>query len=122
MYFEDAKRSVMALLRQNGCPSVFLTLSSAEFDWPELLREVAETVYRRCFTMDEIKQLSDREKNKLISENYVQTTIHFQKRVEKIFALMGYPFFDVRKNQYHASSYFYRIEFQLRFVFIFIYH
>ena len=44
MYFAEAKKNAFALLRQNGCPTVFLTLSSAEFDWPELLREIAETV------------------------------------------------------------------------------
>ena len=50
MYYEDSKKNIMALLRQKGCPSIFLTLSSAEFDWPELLKEIAETVYRREFS------------------------------------------------------------------------
>ena len=40
MYYENLKKNLMALLRQNGCPSVFLTLSCAEFDWPELLKEI----------------------------------------------------------------------------------
>ena len=30
MYFEESKKHVMAMLRQLGCPSLFLTLSSAE--------------------------------------------------------------------------------------------
>ena len=50
MYYEESKKNLMALLRQNGCPSLFLTLSCAEFDWPELLKEIAETVYRRKFS------------------------------------------------------------------------
>merc|ERR1711867_423015 len=29
MYYEDSKKNLMAILRQNGCPSVFLTLSCA---------------------------------------------------------------------------------------------
>ena len=40
MYYEESKKNLMALLRQNGCPSVFLTISCAEFDWPELLKEI----------------------------------------------------------------------------------
>ena len=32
MYYQESKKNLMALLRQNGCPSVFLTLSCAEFD------------------------------------------------------------------------------------------
>ena len=31
-YFEEAKKNLMAILRQKGCPAIFLTLSSAEFD------------------------------------------------------------------------------------------
>ena len=77
MYYEDSKKNIMALLRQKGCPSIFLTLSSAEFDWPELLKEIAETVYRRKFSEKEIEDLPDTEKNKLISENVVQSMVHF---------------------------------------------
>ena len=84
MYYEESKKNLMAHLRQNGCPSIFLTLSCAEFDWPELLKEIAETVYRRKLSQKEIGDMSDQEKNKLISENVVQTTLHFQKRVEKL--------------------------------------
>ena len=78
----------MALLRQNGCPSAFLTLSCAEFDWPELLKEIVETVERREVTMEYVQNLPEKVKNKLISENVVQSTLHFQKRVDKIFSLI----------------------------------
>ena len=73
MYYEESKKNLMAILRQNGCPSIFLTLSCAEFDWPELVKEIAETVYRRKFTTKQIEDLPDKEKNKLISENVVQS-------------------------------------------------
>ena len=62
MYYEESQKNLMALLRQNGCPSVFLTLSCAEFDWPELVKEIAETVYRKKFTNEQIEELSDKEK------------------------------------------------------------
>ena len=71
MYYEESKKNLMALLRQNGCPSIFLTLSCAEFDWPELVKEIAETVYRKKFTMKQIEGLTNQEKNKLVSENVV---------------------------------------------------
>jgi hypothetical protein len=85
MYYEESKKNLMALLRQNGCSSVFLTLNCNEFDWPGLLKEILETVYRRKVTTDEVESLSNSKKNKLISENVVQSTIHFQKRIEKMF-------------------------------------
>ena len=114
MYYEESKKNLMALLRQNGCPSVFLTLSCAEFDWPELLKEIAETVYRRKFTVEQVEALSDKEKKRLISENVVQSTLHFQRRIEKMFSLMGYDFFEEGTNAFHVSSYFFRVEFQQR--------
>ena len=112
MYYEESKKQVMALLRQYGCPSVFLTLSCAEFDWEELVKEVMETVYRKPFTKQDIESLSKQEKNKLISQNVVQTTLHYQKRIEKMFSLMGYSFFDVGDKMYNDDAYFFRVEFQ----------
>ena len=88
MYYQESKKNLMALLRQNGCPSIFLTLSCAEFDWPELLKEIIETVNRKKVTKEYIESLSDREKNRLISENVVQSTLHFQKRIDKLFSPM----------------------------------
>ena len=114
MYYEESKKNLMAILRQQGCPSVFLTLSCAEFDWIELLKEIAETVYRKKFTDEEIKGLPVKERNKLISQNVVQSTLHFQRRVEKMFALMGYDFFEDKNKAFHVSSYFFRVEFQQR--------
>ena len=116
MYYEDSKKNLFSLLRQNGCPTLFFTLSCAEFDWKDLLKEVIETVYKKKVTEEEINGLSPSAKNKIISENYVQSTLHFQKRIEKIFALMKYDDFfgDSGENSYHMSSYFYRIEFQAR--------
>ena len=114
MYYEESKKNLMALLRQNGCPSVFLTLSCAEFDWPELLKEIVETVERKRVSQEYIDNLSDREKNKLITDNVVQSTLHFQKRIDKMFSLMQHDFFKGEKETYHVTSYFYRIEFQQR--------
>ena len=34
----------MAVLRQNGAPPLFLTLSCAEFDWDDLVHKTYETV------------------------------------------------------------------------------
>ena len=93
---------------------MFLTLSCAEFDWPELLKEIVETVQRKKVTQEYIDSLPQSTKNKIISENVVQSTLHFQKRIEKLFHLMGYDFFEGSNNCYHVSSYFYRIEFQQR--------
>ena len=114
MYFEEAKKNVMATLRQNGSPSLFLTLSCAEYSWTELLKEIFETVEGREATPEDINNLTPQERNKLISENVVQSTLHFQKRIEKEIKLMTFLKFFDDDCPYSVSSYFYRIEFQQR--------
>ena len=110
-YYEESKKNLMAMLRQFGGPNLFLTLSMAEFQWDSLFKEIVETVYRRKFSKEELDAISNPERNKLIAENYVQTTIHFQKRLEKIFSLMRRQYFF---GQYTVAHFYFRIEFQQR--------
>ena len=114
MYYEEAKKNVMALLRQNGSPSLFLTLSCAEYSWDSLFKEILETIKGRKVTKDEIDEYTTQQRNKIISENVVQSTLHFQKRIEKELKLMSYPNFLDESCSYKVSSYFYRVEFQMR--------
>ena len=74
-YFKQSKNNVMA--------TIFLTLSCAEFDWPELLKKIIETVQRQRVLDDYIAQLSATEKHRIISDNVVQSTLHFLKRIKK---------------------------------------
>ena len=46
MYYQDIKKKLMATLRQKGAPTLFTTLSCAEFDWNELVQKTYETVYK----------------------------------------------------------------------------
>ena len=64
--------------------------------------------------MDYLDKMTQSEKNRIVADNFVQSTLHFNKRLEKIFALMKGDFFDANTNVYHVSSYYYRIEFQQR--------
>lgn len=114
---------------------MFMTLSSAEYQWKGLLKSVYETVYRKPATDDIIQSMSASEKSKLITDNVVQTTLHFQKRIEKIVTRLIKPDFldsedslteDIdeqedtdteeshTKDDEESPSYFYRIEFQAR--------
>ena len=114
MYFEEAKKNVMATLRQNGSPSLFVTLSCAEYSWKGLLKEILEASKGREVTEEELDNLTSQQRNKLISENVVQSTLHFQKRIEKELKLMTFSKFFDDKCSFSVISYFYRIEFQQR--------
>ena len=128
-YFEAAKKNVMATIRQRGAPTHFVTLSAAEYQWEGLLKSVYETVYKTPATNQIIEDMSASEKSKLITDNVVQTTLHFQKRVDKIMTkLIGPDYLEEHQpaeeampvetededEEASSASYFYRIEFQAR--------
>jgi hypothetical protein len=128
-YFEAAKKNVMATIRQRGAPTHFVTLSAAEYQWEGLLKSVYETVYKTPATNQTIEGMSASEKSKLITDNVVQTTLHFQKRVDKIMTkLIGPEYLEEHQpaeeampvetededEEASSASYFYRIEFQAR--------
>ena len=47
MYYQNAKKNLMAILRQKGCPSLFMTISCAEYQWMELVRQILETEWKQ---------------------------------------------------------------------------
>ena len=114
MFYEEAKKNVMAILRQNGSPSLFVTLSCAEYSWDGLLKEILGTVLNKEASDEDVKKLSSQERNRLISENVIQSTLHFQKRIEKELKLMTMPNFLNNDCKYSVSSYYYRVEYQQR--------
>jgi hypothetical protein len=56
------------------------------------------------------------EKGKIITENVVETTLHFQKRLEKVLLFLKNKTIcrGKSKRKYRVFAYFYRIEFQQR--------
>ena len=53
MYFQDAKKRLMATIRQKGSPILFVTFSCAEYEWLELAKSIYETVYKTNSTIEE---------------------------------------------------------------------
>ena len=115
MYFQDVKKRLMATIRQKGSPTLFCTFSAAEFQWDELVQSIYETVYKTKVSLDFIKAQDSSWKNKLVSENVVQSTMHFAKRTEKLmtFLKLDSPFVH-NGIKYHVVAFFFRVEFQVR--------
>ena len=94
---------------------MFLTLSCAEFDWNELVKKTYETVHKKKIDIEFIEKQEPAWKNKIISSNVVQSTVHFAKRTDKIMTLLSLDgIFQHEDVWFHADSYFYRVEFQAR--------
>ena len=115
MYYEDKKKELMAYIRQLGAPTVFCTLSAAEFDWDDLAKSIYETLTNQTVTMEYIQQQDPAWRHKLIAENVVQSTLYFSKRTDKLMNLLSrVPMFEHEGVLYKVKHYFKRTEYQQR--------
>ena len=110
------KSELFAMIRQLGCPTFFMTLSAAEYNWFELiaiLATVADTS-GKIFTIEEAKEIPRNERFTLISNDPVTTARYFENRMSLILKYLytdkeGGPF-----GAYPVIEYFWRVEFQTR--------
>ena len=115
MYYQDTKKKLMATLRQKGAPTIFCTFSCAEYEWDNLTKSIYETVNKSKVSLEFIRTQPAAWKNKIISENVTQSTLHFSKRTDKIMSLLNSKgIFEHNGKDFTADSYFYRVEFQAR--------
>ena len=57
-YLEKHKKDAFAMMRQLGFPSLFISQSSAETKWPELLQALGELVDNKTYNDEEIKAMN----------------------------------------------------------------
>ena len=63
MYFQAVKKNLMAFIRQKGPPTLFVTLSSAEFQWDEMLQRIYGTCWGSKKDLDDyLHRLEEAEK------------------------------------------------------------
>ena len=101
---------VVAMVKQLGIPTWFMTLPCADLRWPELFQIIARTNGKNM-TAEEVETLSYNERCRLLNLNPVIGAKHFQYRVETFFTEIlltnAHP---IGKIVYYAL----RIEFQMR--------
>ena len=101
---------VVAMVKQLGIPSWFMTLSCADLRWPELF-QIISRANGRNMNDEEVDALSYDEKCRLINLNPVITAKHFQYRVKTLFTeILLKEANPICKIVYYAL----RIEFQMR--------
>ena len=109
-YWQKFMYEVVAMVKQLGIPTWFMTLSCADLRWPELFKIVART-QGSDITEDEIEALSYVERCQMLNANPVVTAKHFQHRVETFFSeVLLSQSNPIGKITYYAL----RIEFQMR--------
>ena len=111
-YWQGRMKDLMAMIRQLGIPTFFLTLSSAETHWNELLVILAKILDQRVITETEASDLSYTEKCDLIRRDPITCARYFDRRFRELFKLLQSdcgPFENYRLVDFHI-----RVEFQQR--------
>ena len=101
---------VVAIVKQLGIPTWFMTLSCADLRWPELF-QIISRIQGKDITDEEVDALSYDEKCKMLNLNPVIVAKHFQFRVETFFTeVLLSKSKPIGKIVYYAL----RIEFRMR--------
>jgi hypothetical protein len=111
-HWHQEKLKVLAMVRQFGLPSLFITLSAAETQWLELLVILKDVNDGLAITENEAAEMSYNEKARLIQANPVVCARYFDMRfreLKKTWHCADGPF-----GGYAVTHYYYRVEFQQR--------
>ena len=80
-YWQKVHYEVLAMIRQLGIPTWFLTLSAADMKWPEVIQIIARQ-YGTILTDEQVSNLSWEEKCNWLRRNPVTAARHFQYRLD----------------------------------------
>lgn len=109
-YWQKFMYDILAMVKQLGIPTWFMTLSCADLRWPELFQIITRTQGKNI-TDEEVNALSYNERCSLLNLNPVVVAKHFQYRVETFFTeVLLSSANPLGKIVYYAL----RIEFQMR--------
>ena len=109
-YWQRFMYEVVAMVKQLGIPTWFMTLSCADLRWPELF-QIISRMQGKDITDEEVDALSYDDKCKMLNLNPVIVAKHFQYKVETFFTeVLLSKSQPIGKIVYYAL----RIEFQMR--------
>ena len=109
-YWQVQLYDTLAMLRTFGTPTWFLTLSPAEFMWPEFLQAVGKKIGRN-WSEEDVLQMDWITKAEYFRQNPVPVDQMFQSRVESFFS--DYLLSKAAPLG-HITEYVQKIEFQVR--------
>lgn len=80
-YLSSKKKDVFVMIRQLGLPTWFISLSSADTRWQDLLKTLS-TLDGKTLSQEEIEDLTWNEKSKLVKQDPVTCARFFDNRVQ----------------------------------------
>ncbi|KAI8492052.1 hypothetical protein Bbelb_304250 [Branchiostoma belcheri] len=109
-YWNSVLLDLLAMVRQLGIPTWFLTLSAADMQWPEVIQSIAHQ-YGKHLTADDVKSMAWQEKCDWLRCNPVTAARQFHHRLTVFFN----EFIGGKANPIgKLKDYMIRIEFQAR--------
>lgn len=109
-YWNTVLLDLLAMVRQLGIPTWFLTLSAADMQWPEIIRSIAHQ-YGKHVTDEDVRSMSWEEKSLWLRSNPVTAARQFQHRLDSFFK----EYIGAKANPIgKLKDYMIRIEFQAR--------
>ena len=86
-YWQRVFHDVLAMQRQIGIPTWFLTLSAADMQWPDVIISIAAQ-HGRSFTEEDVAKMDWNEKTTWLRTNPVTAARHFQHRLDAFFSIV----------------------------------
>ncbi|KAJ8049087.1 hypothetical protein HOLleu_01668 [Holothuria leucospilota] len=110
-YLEKRQKDLMAMIRQLGCPTYFVSLSAADTKWADLLRILDRFIDNKEYTDVELENMDWSTKTRLVQSDPVTCVRYFDHRLQTFVH-------DILKDKLHPigciKDFFIRIEFQQR--------
>merc|ERR1712177_192147 len=110
-YFEAKKKDLFAMIRQIGPPNIFFTKSVHETSMLPLIKSLQEKDKNKIISNEEVNSMTKQQKKKLI-QKYPIDVVNF------LDALFRHHINSMKKSnsfgKFHIEDYFYRVEFQQR--------
>lgn len=111
-YWKTEKSNLMAMIRQLGIPTFFITLSAAETKWLELIAILKKVVDGEDVTEEEAAQIPSADVYRLIHSDAPTCSRYFDRRFRHLKSTWKPPHGPF--GNFAMKDYYYRIEFQNR--------
>ncbi|XP_058839321.1 uncharacterized protein LOC131694833 [Topomyia yanbarensis] len=114
-YWYRRKQDLFAMIRQLGKPTMFLTLSASETQWPLLLKQLHKLSnhYNGIDLTEPLRELNAYQRATLVNDDPTTCCLFFNKLVDVIMHILSSPRFSPFGSHY-VIDFFKRIEFQHR--------
>ena len=111
-FWEEKKKELFAMVKQLGCPTIFLTLSAAETHWFPLIKHLEKTINKRDISEEDFQIMSFPQKCELLRSDPVSCCRYFDFRTRKLFKFIKAKHSIFKKHP--IIDYYFRVEFQQR--------